>query len=362
MGVHNFQRPSLPYENESLQNDKRYQLLTRSNKRPPTDQMLDTDINYLIDAVRQLDDDVVNVDAGILSGADNPDNANLFPTTDGDSHISWTDVSDINVRDRSLSGVKLLPQTITAFEMMDGTLTAPKLASNCVTTVKILDFNVTANKLAPDSVTTIKILDENVTTPKLADEAVTAQKLSDDAVTAPKILDGNITTPKIADSNVTTQKIADLNVTTSKLADGSVTLPKIGPNVLTPPAVKADQMAANSTAVYTNPSVQQHHPSAAKFWCVFDGTLTGTNPPSAGYNVASVTRTSLGTYQVNFIVPFSTNQYCVSIATSNTNSAQYSFKQITALNVGSCSLLTGPFPGGGVADCPIICVTGFGLQ
>lgn len=305
--AHNFQRPILPYENESLQNDKRYQLLTRSTERPPTDEMLDTDINYLIDAVRQLDEDIAIIEAGIIQGSDDPENANLLVTTDGAGNVSWTDVSDENVRDESISASKFIPGTITALQMMDGTLTAPKLAPNCVTTIKMLDFNVTANKLAPDAVTTIKILDENVTTPKIADEAVTAQKLADNAATTPKILDGNVTTPKIADSNVTTQKIADLNVTTPKLADGSVTLPKIGPNVLTPPAVKADQMAANSTAVYTNPSVQQFHPSAAKAWVKFTSITTTTI--SASYNVTSLIDNGTGDTTINFTTAFSSADY-----------------------------------------------------
>lgn len=307
--AHNFQRPSLPYENESLQNDKRYQLLTRSNKRPPTDQILDTDVNYLIDAVRQLDEDIAGVSAGIIPGADNPDNANFFPTTDGDGNISWTDVTDQNVRERSLSGSRLLSQTITADEIMDGTIPASKLAPNCVTTIKMLDFNVTANKLAPNSVPTDKIVDLNVTTEKIADENVTAEKLAPNSVPTEKIVDGNVTTPKIADSNVTTQKIADLNITTPKLADGSVTLPKIGPNVLTPPAVKADQIAANSTAVYTNPSVQQHHPSAAKALVRFDGTNATI---ISAYNVSSVSRNSAGNYTITFSTPFADTAYlCV---------------------------------------------------
>lgn len=38
----------------------------------------------------------------------------------------------------------------------------------------------------------------------------------------------------------------------------------------------------------------------ASAWCVFDGTLTGTNAPIAGYGIASVTRDSIGVYTVTF--------------------------------------------------------------
>ena len=38
-------------------------------------------------------------------------------------------------------------------------------------------------------------------------------------------------------------------------------------------------------------------------WCLFDGTLAGTNAPRAGSNVADVTRLGVGTYRVNFAAP-----------------------------------------------------------
>lgn len=196
--AHDFKRPNLPYENESLQNDKRYELLTRTNNRPPTDQMLDADINYLIDGMRILDQDIAGVSAGILPGADVAANANFLPTTDGEGNISWVDITDANVRNESLSGIKLLPQTITDREVKDGT--------------------IVANKIAPNAVTTIKILDENVTTNKLADDAVTTNKLANGAVTTDKISENAITNDEIADNSITTSKIIDSNVTLSKLA------------------------------------------------------------------------------------------------------------------------------------------------
>lgn len=40
----------------------------------------------------------------------------------------------------------------------------------------------------------------------------------------------------------------------------------------------------------------------ARAWCVFDGTLAGTNAPTAGGNVTSVTRNGAGDYTINFTV------------------------------------------------------------
>lgn len=196
--AHDFQRPNLPHATESLQNDKRYQIITRSNNRPATDVMLDTDFNYVIDGLRQLDIDIAGISAGILPGSDNPANANFLPTPDGEGNISWIDISDINIRDSSVTGSKLFAQAITSRELGDGAVTTPKLATNSVTTIKILDFNITADKLAPDSVFTDKIVDLNVT----------AEKLAANSVTTDKIVDLNVTTPKLADANVTLVKLA----------------------------------------------------------------------------------------------------------------------------------------------------------
>jgi len=54
----------------------------------------------------------------------------------------------------------------------------------------------------------------------------------------------------------------------------------------------------------------------AKAHCVFDGSLTGTNPPLVGNNVASVTRLGAGVYEINFTTPFADSSYSVS-ATSD---------------------------------------------
>jgi hypothetical protein len=80
-------------------------------------------------------------------------------------------------------------------------------------------------------------------------------------------------------------------------------------------ASQADQEAGTSTTVYTNPGVQQYHPSAAKAWVVFDGT-TGSILDS--YNVTSVTRNSTGDYTINFTVNFSSANY-VTLGTAQKN-------------------------------------------
>ncbi len=307
----NFRRPNLPYINISLPNDKRYQLLTRSNRRPPTDIMIDSDFDYIIDALNILDVAMDGISLGALPGVDVPNNANKLLTTDGDGTSSWIFVQASNILDQSITGDKLFPQTITAIQLVDGGIPAAKIAPNAITTIKILDANITFPKMAPDSVGTVNLIDANVTLEKMAVDSVGTPNLVNDCVTTIKILDANVTTAKIADANITTPKILDANVTTPKIADGAITLPKIAGGVLTAAASKAEQIAGASNTVYTSPLVQQNHPSAAKFWCSFDGQLAGTNAPIAGYNVATVTRNGVGNYTINFTTSFTSSNYIV---------------------------------------------------
>jgi hypothetical protein len=368
--AHDFQRPGLPYDNEALQNDKRYQIITRTNNRPATDVMIDTDFNYLIDAVRQLDVDISGINAGILTGSDIPGNANFLPTTDGAGNISWVDISDENVRDESISASKLIPQTITDNELMDASVVADKIAPNAITTIKILDANITTAKIADgaitedeiddNAVTTVKIADANVTTSKIADANVTTVKIADANVTTSKIADANVTTDKILDANVTTSKIVDKAVTADKIADHTITPAQIDPTLLTGAAVKADQKSGTSITTFTNPAVQQFHPSAAKFWCTFDGTLAGTNAPTSGYNVVSVTRSTAGEYIINYITPFTSAEYSV---------LPSSYSTLTTVTIGVMARTTNSttiqifkIANSAGIDQPYVSVVGFGLQ
>jgi len=319
--AHNFQRPDLPYEAESLQNDKRYQLLTRSNKRPPTDVMLDTDFNYLVDAVRQLDTDIANIEAGVIPGADNPENAGSFLTTDGHSNLGWIKVQDDNIIDESISASKLIPGTITENEIMDGTITGEKIgeeeieadniASNAITVNKIADFAVNAAKIAPGAITTPKIAPGAITATEIASNAVTNTKIAAGSVSNSKIAAEAVSESKIASKAVTTDKIADKAVTATQIADNTITFNQISNSFA---ATKAQQQAASSSSVFVSPARQQDHPSAAKAYVLFNGTNGNI---ISQYGVSAVSRTADGTYLITFSTAFANALYITSITTEN---------------------------------------------
>jgi hypothetical protein len=73
-------------------------------------------------------------------------------------------------------------------------------------------------------------------------------------------------------------------------------------------ATQTQMEAASSNAVFSAPSNQQFHPSAAKAWVIYD-TRTGAAAISASYNVSSITDNGTGDVTVNFTSPFSSANY-----------------------------------------------------
>ncbi|MDE3022477.1 MAG: hypothetical protein KGI54_11530 [Pseudomonadota bacterium] len=57
----------------------------------------------------------------------------------------------------------------------------------------------------------------------------------------------------------------------------------------------------------------------ARAWCVFDGTLTGTNAPTAGGNITSITRNSTGEYTINFTTAMQDANYAINVMCQSTS-------------------------------------------
>lgn len=365
MPLNNFARPIFPYVNQPLPNDRRFQIITTVEKRAVKFFEFEWENNYLIDSLNKLDLDMQGIAAGIIPGSANILNAGKLPQTDGLGNISWVNVTNDNILDQSISGLKITPSTIGTLQLGNGVVTPDKIPNLSLpyTKMNFDDGVIPGDKIFNKSITQLQLGLLSVGTPELMDANVTLIKMAADSVGTIQLIDANITLTKMAANSVGTLQLIDANVTTPKVADGAITLPKIAANVLTPAASKAQQIAAASNTVYTNPSVQQHHPSAAKFWCKFNGTLVGTNPPIAGYNVTSVTRVSAGNYIINYIVPFSTANYSLSGSSINIPS-YYLFVGVIGQNPSNCNIVvaapTGP--GSIAADSPLVNCIGFGLQ
>jgi len=126
-------------------------------------------------------------------------------------------------------------------------------------------------------------------------------------------------------------------------------------------AVQSDQETATSNVVSVTPGTQQYHPSACKAWCRFNGETTGTNAPTSGYNVTSVTRNSTGNYTITFTTAFSgDNTYCVIGSVSDAGAALNALINPITLSAATCVVIVSS--GGSVADEDLVCLTFFGDQ
>lgn len=86
-------------------------------------------------------------------------------------------------------------------------------------------------------------------------------------------------------------------------ADGTPTLVK-GPTIGTAPT----PVPSGSAPVY-----------GARAWCVFDGNAVGTNAPTAGGNISTVTRNSTGNYTLNFTTAMPDANFAFSGNTGSTS-------------------------------------------
>jgi microcystin-dependent protein len=219
---HNFTRPTLPYTNVSLPNDNRFQVLTRVLNSPPTDLIFDTEYNYIIDGMNQLDNDIINVVAGNIPGSSIPANASRFLTTDGNGNLSWILVGGANVSPASLPGTVLINSSITATQIANGCITSALLGPLCVT----------QESIAAGAVGTNQILEEAVETKNLADLCVTATQIANQTITATQIAGGTITAAQIADQTITQAEMADASIGTDQLIPQNVTVATLAQEVL----------------------------------------------------------------------------------------------------------------------------------
>ena len=307
-----FQRPTLPYNNISLPNSNRYTSLSNSGTpRPPTAEMVDADINYLVDTANILEEQINDVAAGAIPGSNNPNNANHLLTTNGDPDnpiLSWIKVGQNQYEDGSISSRALANQAVATNNIQLGAITNPLIAPNSVGTNNLLNDSVSTAKIADSAVIHSKIADQNVITSKLGDGAVTNSKLSPLSITSDKLAALAVTNNKIGplavsneklqDSSVTNNKIANLTVGTSKIADSAIIHSKIADqNVIT--SKLGDGAVTNSKI--SDVTFQKF--SGAFFMCEIVGGVVTTT-----YNVGiTFVRTSPGVYTAtlnNFVPPY----------------------------------------------------------
>jgi hypothetical protein len=135
----NNSRPAIPYVPEQvLPNHNRYEML---GKIPPTAKQLDGDFNRIVDLVNTLAKAINEASAGIFPGADNPLNADRFPTTDGQGNISWTPITPFNLTDNAVHTRHILDAAITPDKIQPQAVGTDQIVERAVTPSKVNSAN-----------------------------------------------------------------------------------------------------------------------------------------------------------------------------------------------------------------------------
>ena len=125
---------------------------------------------------------------------------------------------------------------------------------------------------------------------------------------------------------------------TATIVLGSATLSLAMPNntfIATRPAGDSTTYLANTAFIANGASSK----TLCKAWANFDGTLTGTNAPTNGYNIASITRNGTGDYTATFTSALTNANYTVSLIWSATGqlSGGSAFQNTSGVTVISAS-------------------------
>lgn len=143
-----YQRPEIPYNspNPGLPSNDRYQGVANNNQSPSGEQ-LDGDFNYIIDSMNALYLFAEGQAAGILFGADNPENVYKFPVTDGDNHISWTKITANYFSNNSVPAEALQAGSVTNRALSNGSITSEKLRDGDLKDSNFSDNTISFNKI-----------------------------------------------------------------------------------------------------------------------------------------------------------------------------------------------------------------------
>jgi hypothetical protein len=153
-----FQRPAGSYTGDlTLNNRNKYQSDSTANPKVAISSVkMDGDLNYVINSLNTLDDEM----QGIVLGA---------------------------LPDGSVSSSKLANGAVSSAKLASASVTSTALATDAVTTGAIASQAVTNNKIATLAVDTSRLADNAVTTDKLNADAVTNAKIASNAVSFSKI-------------------------------------------------------------------------------------------------------------------------------------------------------------------------------
>lgn len=311
MPLRTHSRPDLPYDGGAKHNDNKYAKLS-SRKAPIPAELQDAEMNYVMDSLDQLSEDIEAAVIGNIPGADDDANEYKFLTTDG-TNLSWDYVRSNNIFDGSVTTDKMEDRSVTTEKLENGSVTTDKIANEDVTADKIANLAITENKYADDSIPSSKIKDLAITTNKLQDNSITTNKLQDEVITTNKIEDEAITEDKMGQASVGTGALKDLCVTPAKLANDSVLTEKIIDSAVTTPKINdlsvTTQKIANQNITKEKLNNNIFVPFAL---LLYDGV---NRQIIKSFNINNVVRNDVGNVTITFANPALNENYVYSIQT-----------------------------------------------
>lgn len=245
-----FSRPTIPYnspEASGLPNSNRYELIT-GIKKPISYEDLDGEFNYLIVSLNDFYEEFEQAafDA-ILPGADDPENAQKFPTTNGASVISWTKILEEFFDDQCIPTRALQPGSIDSKILAEGSVSNTKIQDQAIKNNNIKNGDISFNKIT---------IEDNVSFQNFfnaqADATLDGKKIQNNSIPGTAIPDDKLSGEKITTNTMPGTKIVDNSITSGKLSPlvrmpiGMV-VPWSGPGNLAAPSgfVKANGQLLN---------------------------------------------------------------------------------------------------------------------
>lgn len=221
-----FNRPNIPYNNQPLPNDNRYEILTQENLSPPAD-IMDAEMNYVMDILNNLQIQINGIVAGAIPGSNDPLNASKLLTTDGAGNDSWIFVTDDNIEDNAITTPKVSDAAIINSKLGPASVTNDKLSNNCVTSNNIQDNTIPFAKIltAPSNQFTAFFNTQTNAT-------LSGAKLANASIPSAAYGAASVNTAAIANNAVTNAKLAVNSVATGNIQNAAVTLAKLDPALL----------------------------------------------------------------------------------------------------------------------------------
>lgn len=199
-----YERPQLPYNAQPLAYNDRFTKVGDANESP-SGELLDAEIDYIIDMMNAFHAEFLAATFGIIPGANIPENAEKFPTTDGAGNISWTKLLEKYFSEDCIPEGALKDSCVTKDKLGNGSVDSGKIRQNAVTNDHIEDDKLSFDKIKNENNAHFQQFFNGQNSGTL--EGKTIKEASQNGNT---IVDKTITGAKLADGTITSLQLSNI--------------------------------------------------------------------------------------------------------------------------------------------------------